>query len=338
MSKPVTIRDVALKTGYSFQTVSRVLNGKAHLHKPATVKKIEKVASEMGYVTNLFAKGMQSGKTYSVGMIIDPFSESFTEEIFRGAHDELMKKNYLPILLMHSAEEGDERLVQKLAERRVEGLIIRPYTQRMDEVSAAIEQHRMPVVSVDYALSGKGKFDFVGTADEEGGSTAAHHLSELGHHRIAGIFADVESIQLRRRGFEAALAGTAELVADLPDWNFTDDGANHEMIRKMLSAENAPTAVFASGDFMLPTIYKVVHELGLTIPDDLSVVGFGDMEFTQYMIPAVTTLHQDAYEIGVQAAQLLIDRIENAERTVPARQLRFEPGLVVRESTSSPKG
>lgn len=339
MRKQITIRDVAEQTGYSFQTVSRVLNGKAHLHKGSTVKKIEKVATELGYVQNMFAKGMQSGKTYSVGLIIDPFLESFTEAIFRGAHDELMKRNYLPILLMHNPDTPDEQLVQRLAERRVEGLIIRPYTERMEQVSAAVQSHDMPVVSVDYALSGDKKFDFVGTADEHGGQLAAEHLMELGHRRIAGVFADVESVQLRRRGFENAILreDEAEEPMVISDWHFGDDDWNAQLVKDMLTQEKRPTAIFASGDFMLPVIYRAAHELDLKIPVDLSVVGFGDMEFTQYLIPPVTTLHQDAYEIGIQAAQLVIDRIENKERNVPVRQLRFEPHLIVRESTAAPK-
>ncbi len=336
MSKQVTIRDIALKTGYSFQTVSRVLNGNAALHKASTVKKIEKVAAEMGYVQNLFAKGMQSGKTYSVGLIIDPFVDHFTEEIFRGAHDELMKRNYLPILLMHRQDGQDEQLVQRLAERRVEGLIIRPYQHRMEEVSAAIQTHHMPVVSVDYALTSEKKHDFVGTADEHGGQLAAEHLLSLGHRRIAGLFTDTESLQLRKRGFEGTVmrnTGSEPIVVS-EEWDFKDGKVNEAMIRKLMSVPRRPTAIFAGGDFMLPSIYKVFHDMGISIPNEVSVIGFGDEQFSKYMIPPATTLHQDAYEIGIQAAQLVIDRIENRDRQVPIRQLRFEPHLVVRESTA----
>lgn len=336
MSKQITIRDIAEKTGYSFQTVSRVLNGNAALHKAATVKKIEKVAADLGYVQNIFAKGMQNGKTWSVGLIIDPFLESFTEAIFRGAHDELLKRNYLPILLMHGKEDSDEQLVQRLAERRVEGLIIRPHMDRMERVSEAVQSYDLPVVSVDYTLVGEKKFDFVGTADEHGGQLAAEHLLELGHRRLAGIFADVESILLRRRGFEGAVTRQKSAVEPqlVDGWDFDDEEANVHLVKGILDAADRPSAVFASGDFMLPAIYRAANELGIHIPRDLSVVGFGDMEVAQYMVPPATTLHQDAYEIGIQAAQLVIDRIENDGRSVPVRQLRFEPHLVVRDSTA----
>ena len=340
MAKQTTIRDIAEHTGYSFQTVSRILNGKAHLHKATTVKKVEKVAADLGYVPNLFAKGMQSGKTYSVGLIIDPFVDNFTEEIFRGAHDELMKHNYLPILLMHNKYGEDEQLVQRLAERRVEGLIIRPYPERMDEVSAAVEQHHMPVVSVDYSLTSEKKFDFVGTADEHGGQLAAEHLMDLGHKRIALLLTDAESLQLRKRGFEyvhSKRKDSDDLIV-IEKWDFNVDSRNEAMIRELLSRPHPPTAIFAGGDFMLPTIYKVVHGMDISIPADLSVIGFGDNSFCEYMLPPVTSLHQDAYEIGVEAAQLVIDRIENKDRKVPVRQMRFEPHLIVRSSTSAPKG
>jgi len=198
----------------------------------------------------------------------------------------------------------------------------------------------MPVVSVDYALIGEKKFDFVGTVDAHGGQLAAEHLLEQGHKRIAGVFADVESIQLRRRGFEGAVsrqkdAGEPQIIEG---WDFNEEKGNTELGKSVLESDGRPSAIFASGDFMLPIICRVANELGLSIPGDLSVVGFGDMEFTQYLQPSATTLHQDAYEIGVQAAQLVIDRIENKDRKTPVRQLRFEPHLVVRESTAPPKG
>jgi DNA-binding LacI/PurR family transcriptional regulator len=221
----------------------------------------------------------------------------------------------------------------------VEGLIIRPYPHRMKEVSTAVEQYRMPVVSVDYALTGEKAYDFVGTADEHGGQLAAEHLMKLGHRRIAVIcIRDTESLQLRKRGCINALReqGLDEPVV-LEEWNFENDEANQKLVKELLLQDEAPSAIFATGDFMLPTIYRVIHEMEITIPEDLSVIGFGDEEFCQYMIPPATTMHQDAYEIGVQAAQLLIDRVENADRQVPARQLRFEPYLALRDSTAGPK-
>jgi LacI family transcriptional regulator len=340
MKKQITIRDVAEKTGYSFQTVSRVLNGNAALHKAATVRKIEKVAEELGYVQNLFAKAMQSGKTWSVGMIIDPFIDSFTKEIFRGAHDELTSRGYLPILLLHSKDAHDEELVKRLASRRVEGLIIRPYPDMdgINRIAAEVQRQQIPVVSVDYTLAGNKNIDFVGTADEQGGQLAAEHLLELGHRKLAGIFAPVESLSLRREGFEKVLATQAVSAPKiLNDWNFSDEAANLVAVKELLQGKEVPTALFLGGDFMLPTVYRIAHELNLSIPGDLSVIGFGDMSVAHQLVPFATTLRQDACELGIQAAQLVVERIENTQRTIPSRQLRFEPQLIRRDSTAAPR-
>jgi DNA-binding LacI/PurR family transcriptional regulator len=341
MKKQVTIRDVAEKTGYSFQTVSRVLNGNAGLHKASTVRKIEKVASELGYVQNLYAKVMQGGRTWSVGMIIDPFSDSFTKDIFSGAHDELMKRGYLPILLLHSRDAHDEELVKKLAARRVEGLILRPNPnpEECREIATAVEQYHMPVVSVDYALTSSRKCDFAGTADEHGGQMAAEHLLDLGHRRLAGLFTPVESLTLRRKGFEDVVSKRTDIAPPviLTDWEIGEEEPSYVIIMQLLDQKDAPTAIFAGGDFMLPSIYRAAKDLGLRIPEDLSVIGFGDVDFARHLVPAATTLKQDAYEIGVQAAQLVMDRIENPERNTAVRQLRFEPRLLERASTAPVK-
>lgn len=341
MKKQVTIRDVAEKTGYSFQTVSRVLNGNAGLHKASTVRKIEKAAAELGYVQNLYAKVMQGGRTWSVGMIIDPFSDSFTKDIFSGAHDELMKRGYLPILLLHSRDAHDEELVKKLAARRVEGLILRPNPnpEECREIATAVEQYHMPVVSVDYALTSSRKCDFVGTADEHGGQMAAEHLLKLGHRQLAGLFTPVESLMLRRKGFEDAVSRQQECPQPVivTDFEIGEGEAAYKLIMALLSGKAAPTAIFAGGDFVLPEIYRAAKDRGLRIPEDLSVIGFGDVDFARHLVPPATTLKQDAYEIGLQAAQLVIDRIENPERNTAVRQLRFEPRLLERGSTAPVK-
>jgi LacI family transcriptional regulator len=338
VKRQVTIRDIAERTGFSFQTASRVLNGKAGLHKASTVRKIEKAAAELGYVQNLYAKAMKGGRTWSVGIIIDPFSDSFTKDIFCGAHDELMKRHYLPILLLHSGDSHDEELVKRLAARRVEGLILRPNPnpEESKAIASAIERCHMPVVSVDYDLTPSRKYDFVGSADEHGGHLAAEHLLELGHRRLAGLFVPVESLTLRQKGFEAAVAKRTGVTPPivLSDWALGESEPCYLRIKELLKNKDAPTAIFAGGDFMLPAIYRAAMDLGRCIPAELSVIGFGDVDFAEHLAPPATTLKQDAYEIGVQSARFVITRIENPESAMAARHLRFEPRLILRGSTA----
>jgi|TARA_A100001015_G_scaffold183933_1_gene204651 LacI family transcriptional regulator len=338
MKKQITIRDVAEKTGFSFQTVSRIMNGNADLHKPCTVKKVEQAAAELGYVQNLYAKVMQGGRTQSVGMIIDPFTDSFTKDIFSGAHDELMKRDYMPILLLHRDDAHDEKLVKKLASHQVEGLILRPNPNREEcsEIAMVLDRYNMPVVSVDYALAKTQKYDFVGTADELGGQIAAEHFLEFGHRRMAGFFTPVDSLLLRQKGFEEAIKRQPGIAPPLlvTDFEFGSEVPAYDRIKSILSEPDAPTAFFAGGDFILPAIYRAANELGLRIPEDLSVIGFGDVDFSRHLVPPATTFKQDAYEIGVHAAQLLIDRIESGDRQIPVREFRFKPQLIQRGSTA----
>ena len=287
MKRQITIRDVAEKTGFSFQTVSRIMNGNAELHKPCTVKKVEQAAAELGSVQNLYAQVMQGGRTQSVGMIIDPFTDSFTKDIFSGAHDELMKRDYMPILLLHRDDAHDEKLVKKLASHQVEGLILRPNPNREEcsEISMVLDRYNMPVVSVDYALAKTQKYDFVGTADELGGQLAAEHFLEYGHRRMAGFFTPVESLLLRKKGFEEAIKCQPGIAPPLivTDFEFGSEVPAYHRIKSILSESDAPTAFFVGGDFILPAMYRAANELGLRIPEDLSIIGFGDVDFSQFV-------------------------------------------------------
>ncbi len=338
MRKNVTICDVAERCGVSFQTVSRIFNGKAHLHRPETVKKVEAVAAELGYVKNDLAKGIRGGKSYSVGIIIDPFVESFTENIFLGAHCELLRNNYLPILLMHNRWNSDADLVRRLSERRVDGLILRPDTGVMRGVAKAARRYSLPVVCVDEPLEDGHCFDFVGTDNSSGIRQGIEHLLALGHKRIAGLFPDSRTLNARRYAFEEMFSHCPELADPVicREWDFENEAVNREMIDVLLSSENRPTAIVAGGDFMLPAIYRVVHERGLRIPEDLSVIGFGNNRSSQVLIPPATTLNQDAREMGVKAVQLLIQRIEDENISSTARELEFDPQLVIRDSTAVP--
>lgn len=333
MKNSVTIRDIADETGLSFQTVSRILGGKAALHKKETVLRVEEVAERLGYVRNLFAKGMQGGKSYSVGMIIDPFVDSFTEGLFRGCHDSLLDAGYLPILLMHSGKRDDSDLIRRLAERRVEGIVIRPQPNLGPAFAESLKALKIPVVSVDYTIEGA-SFDFVGTADEAGGVEAAKYLMGLGHKKIAGIFSDVETLTLRKHGFISALANEG-IEADVLTIKYDElADACEGAIRKILQKEDAPTALFSGGDWLLPYIWRAANDCNVRIPEDISVVGFGGADVSEKMIPAVTTFQQDAYQIGVQAVDMVMQRINKKVAAASVCQVRMQASLVERDSTA----
>jgi LacI family transcriptional regulator len=336
MKKHVTIRDVAEKTGYSMQTVSRVLNGRDDLHTEKTSKKIKAVANAMGYVQNIYAKAMKGSRTWSVGIIIDPFFGSFSKDIFVGAHDELLACGYFPILLLNN-RMSDVDLVNTLATRRVEGVMILPNPD-MDQgpfIAKAIKKHQLPLVSLDCPLTKTQRFDSVVTADEHGGTLAAQHLWDMGHRRLAGIFLNHQGLLLRKKGFEHYIHSRGGYSPQILIDNkliYSDD--HTQPIQKFLAKHADITAIFSSTDHLLPAIYRAASNLGRSIPDELSIIGFGDLDITAHLNPPTSTLRQNAEIMGQQAARLLIERIENPLRNIPPRNIQFEPELIARASVA----
>lgn len=339
MKKHITIRDIADKTGYSMQTVSRVLNGRDDLHTERTSKKIKAAAEKMGYVQNIYAKAMKGSRTWSVGIIMDPFFGSYGKDIFVGSHDALFARGYCPILLLNN-RVSDVELVNTLTTRRVEGVIILPNPGLKERQSIAkfIQKHHLPLVSLDFPLTKFHLFDSVVTADEHGGVMAADYLLDQGHRQLAGIFMNYQSLLWRRDGFKKAIqrhGAPAPLI--LTDDALINTEAAVAPIRDFLAKKKKITAVFASTDHLLPAIYSAAQDLGLSIPEQLSVIGFGDLDFAVHLAPPATTLRQDSTTMGREAVKLLLERIEDPERSIAPRNLQFEPELVVRSSVSPPR-
>ncbi|MDZ8119142.1 LacI family DNA-binding transcriptional regulator [Pontiella agarivorans] len=339
MNPNATMKDVAKASGVSYQSVSRILSGGANLHSPTTVRRVEMAAKKLGYIPNLFAIGLQGRKTRSVGIVIDPSKQSFTGEIFRGIYDILMERNYLPILLFHSLDDPVDAVVRRLAARRVEGFIIHPNLKQVQDVADSVRKYRLPVICVDEYLSNDWNTDFVGTDDALGSRKGIEHLLRLGHRRFAALFIDKPNLKVRFEAVEETLTHCEEkcFLQRIDRWDFDDNSRNQKRIRKILQQQAAPTAIVACGDFMLPPIYNAIHELGLRIPEDISVLGFGDTNFSRCLVPPVTTLKQDAYGVGSKAAEILIDRLNNPEESPVVKSIRFSPSLLVRGSTAQPK-
>ncbi|MBN1517826.1 LacI family DNA-binding transcriptional regulator [Candidatus Sumerlaeota bacterium] len=336
----VTLREIARKSGVSYQTVSRILNHQSNLHKPDTVARVRKVAEELGYRPNLNARGIQTGKTRMIG-IMNGFGQGpLDENLLLGMHDALIQLDYLPIMLMTrpgvctSLEQ-----VHRLVDRRVEGIVLRPASQDIaDDCLREIADRKIPLVMVEFEADGAEFADFAGADDIKGGELAAEHLLRLGHSRVAYIswLMQTEQKQERLKGFQDAFheAGDTQLtIADIP---FDLHTLGEPFVRELLSRPDRPTAVFVSTDDLAKGVYAAARDLRLRIPQDLSVVGFSDLGFAAEMQPALTTLRHDPLEIGEQAVRLLLDRIEGKVIDPRPRKVRLAPELIIRESTAPP--
>lgn len=333
-TKNVSILQIAERCGVSHVTVSRILGGKACLHNVKTVKRIHQVAREMGYRPNILAQSMQTGKTRMVGVVMREAHGSWFSEIQNGIHQELIDAEYLPLTLtLHPDGPPGSELLDHMLNRRVEGVILWEATEEMvaDVVTAGV-----PLATLDTPNECAAEFDFVGTDERTGAELAAQHLLELGHRRFATeTYEGLTTATERCHAFAASVAqipGTSCTACTCP---YTAKDKLKSSIGKALTSQERPTAIFAGSDKIAVAVYEVAATLGISIPRDLSVVGYANLDFAALVSPPLTTIRQDPQEIGKRAASLLLDRIEGSVIDCRPRRIRLEPDLVVRGSTAT---
>lgn len=323
-----TISDVARAAGVSIPTVSKVVNGRYGV-AAATSKRVLEVVAELGYETSLVARSLRQQRTNVIGILVAEF-ESFSTELLKGVSEAASGTGYE--LLAYSGLDTDKdrtgwerRSLSRLAGTLVDGAIIVTPTMAMPTTS-------IPVVAVDphTGPSGPSTID----SDNVGGARlATRHLIDLGHRRIAHVRGrgDLASAQLREEGYRLSLeeAGIPLDSALIRDGGY-QAALTTEVARELLSRPERPTAVFAANDKSALGVLRVAGELGLRVPQDLSIVGFDDIPEAASATPALTTVVQPLREMGAQALRMLIDLLEGRE---VAEHLQFPAELIVRAST-----
>lgn len=332
-----TIKDIAKKAGVSVTTVSRALNGYDDVNEE-TRKKIKKVAKELSYSPNAVARSLVSKKTRTIGLIISDINrtgakDAFAYEVLCGINDRTGELNYDLLLFSTNPSKQMEKSYTALCrERNVEGAILSGL--RLDDpyLQEVIEQNAFPCVLIDIPRSGTNVAHI--TSDNRiGAAMAARHLLENDHRNIAIINGHDQAFVSRERlqGFEEAL----EEYSVMPDAKlvfngmFSEDGGAEAMYQILIRHPEV-TAVFCASDLMALGAMRTLERMGRNVPGDISVVGFDDINISAYCSPKLTTIRQDKYELGYQAAQMLIDMLENRTEN---RKIILNNQLVVREST-----
>jgi LacI family transcriptional regulator len=305
-----TIRDVASHAGVSHQTVSRVINGHPSVSEP-TRDKVLATISTLGYVPSPMARGLISNRTHSIGIVAEDISDQTFARWVAGAERAARARGYY--LMIGSVEpEDDERgYLRLMIERRVEGLLLaRPSVllplSELEPVMAA----GVPIVSVGTSHPHGIAID---VDNRQGGYDATRHLIAHGHRGIATILgpADWPSTAARLEGYRAALEEAdipydASLVVQGADWGLESGRAAAAELR----ARGAQlTALFAHSDLIAFGAMRELRLAGLSIPDDVSVVGYDDLPVAAYVDPPLTTVHQPMEELGALAASLLLDQL-----------------------------
>ncbi|SIR14798.1 LacI family DNA-binding transcriptional regulator [Pseudacidovorax sp. RU35E] len=329
-----TIKDVALRAGVSVTTVSHVVNGTRTV-SPEGRARVEDAIRALGYVPSAVARSLKSNSTRTVGMLIPNSSNPYFAEIVRVVEDRCFGAGYA-LVLCNTDDEPQRQSVylQVLAQRRIDGLIV--VSSGGDaSLPALLAGLRMPTVLVDREVEDPA-CDLVETAHMQGGLLATRHLLSLGHRRIACIGgpAGLTPSEQRIDGWRMALAEaghSATSAALLWHGGFTPQGG-YEAMHAILRTAERPSAVFVGNDLMAMGALRAAHECGLRVPDDMSLVGFDDIELSAYASPPLTTVAQPKARIGALAVDMLLERIDGRRQI--GRKVLLQPELRVRDSTA----
>ncbi|MCV2360843.1 LacI family transcriptional regulator [Paucibacter sp. TC2R-5] len=337
-----TIKDVAILAGVSFTTVSHVLNDTRPVSADAR-RRVLAAVDEIGYLPSAVARSLRKSETKIIGVLVPNVQNPFFAELVCGVEECCRLAGY-SVFLCNSDNDPkrQQQYMRTLLEKRVDGLLLSSAGD--DEALARIfKLASVPSVTVDRLVAGA-RADRVSVDNSQGASNAVKHLIDLGHRRIACISgpAEFEVARERVEGWRHALreAGIEVDEALVTASDFSSPGG-YEAARRILRAQadrassNPVTAIFASNDMMAIGALRAATELGLKLPQQLSIVGFDDIELSRYVFPALTTVGCGVRRLGAEAGRVLIARIENPAAAI--KDVLLTPRLVLRESTAPPQ-
>jgi LacI family transcriptional regulator len=337
---PATIRDVARRAGVGSATVSRVLNN-SPLVTESTRQRVEQAIAELKYAPNPTARRLSLGKTLTIAVIAPFFTRPAFVERLRGVESVTAATHY--DLVIYNVEDFAKRdLYFRSVPRsdRSDGVLIISLPPRDEDVEF-LSNNDVPIVLIDANHPDLNVLNRVIVDDVTGGRLATQHLIELGHKRIGYISDPLESpfrftaSYDRYQGYRQALAEAGlEFEPDLHLWAEHGRSQARALALKMLSRPNRPTAIFAASDTQAMGILEAARTLNLHIPEDLSVVGYDDIELAEFL--NLTTVRQMLYESGRRGVKLLLELLEQEPGGEPKCEL-LPVELVVRGTTASPK-
>ncbi|WP_251548263.1 ribose utilization transcriptional repressor RbsR [Limosilactobacillus caecicola] len=337
MKHKVTIKDVAEEAGVSVTTVSQILNGKGARFSKKTQERVLKLKEQLHYVPDFNARNLILRSSKTIGVLVPNIGNPFFSTFFRGIQTVCRNAHYLPLVLSASNdEETEEYYLSTLVERSVDGLIIASSSVTNDTIDNLLKPNRIPYLLFDQNQT-HDDGDRVQVDDYQGGYIAATHLTQLGHRRIVVMLPKqpTENLQKRLRGFIDGLLADGVYFSEGRDLVYAPltklGGYEHtdEVLAK------SPTAVFCANDELAIGLYRGLHERGLRIPDDISVMGYDNIDLDEYVTPRLTTIQQPIMELGEASARLILNRINDLEME---RQLVEVPvKLIERSSTGKAK-
>jgi LacI family transcriptional regulator len=335
----VTISNVAKAAGVSMKSVSRVINREPNVSE-ALRTRVAKAIDALGYVPDFAARSLAGGRTFTIGLLFNDYGNAFMPSYFpklqSGAYQACRQYGYhlLVETLQASVPEFPEEFERVLSTMRVDGFILPPPLTDDDRAMDVLEKLGIPFARIAPSTD-LDRAPYVAIDDEAAAREMARHLWNIGHRNIGFVMGrdDHSAAHARRKGF-------ADALAELGCSDFSETSAMFqfefgiEAAKRLMQSAAPPTAIFAANDDSAAGVMAGLAQLGLKVPDDVSVAGFDDSWIAMSVWPFLTTVHQPIAEMAEEAAKMLIDR-NGAMATKQAKLLDYY--LVIRGSTAPPK-
>jgi DNA-binding LacI/PurR family transcriptional regulator len=330
----VTIKDIARHTGYSIATVSRVINNKGIFYSDKTYKKINEAKDKLGYYPNAIARGLKTKKTSNIAFL-EPWIGEFFSEVFLGTQDAANQNEYSTAIFSSNYNSLQEKKnIEAILSNRFDGIIICSAILDNDNLKKIID-HDLPAVIIEKFISDK-RIPYVCIKSREITKEAINHLVGLGHKKIGFISQPVNigKQESRFKGYKDSLKenniefqeSRIFIMKKLEKETFE---ISYTFIKNNFSKIMECSAIFATSDIMAISAIKVINDMGLQVPKDLSVIGFDGLSVSNYIYPSLTTIVQPRYDMGFKAMQMLSNVIDG--ESVESQEL--QASLLYRDST-----
>lgn len=327
----VTLKDIARAAGVNASTASRCLSGFKGVNE-GTRQKVMQVAAEMNYRLNRVARGLVTGRSHTLALLISDIRNPYFAEVARGAEDAAHAAG-CDLILCNSDFDGDKQMnyLRSLSEKRVDGILMNSVASLRREQLKQLIDLRIPIVLLNKPPV-RTDFSTVLADNYEGGRLAGSFLAQMGHRTIAHLTGPKHHGNLteRVRGFAAAL-NSARVPPPLIFHGQNSFSGGYQLARRILADHTGITAIFAGNDAMAFGVGLAARELKLRIPEQISLIGFDDVDLSQIVNPPLTTIQTPKYEIGQAAVETLLKHVR-ARGGHPAEQRILSVKLVIRES------
>jgi len=327
-----TIKDVAKKAGVSAATVSRVVGGYGYVSQ-LTRNKVLAAVEVLSYLPDSVARSMVTKSTRTIGLVITDIMNPFFAQLARGVENITWKNQYTLILANTDEEvEREKAIIKALLEKRVDAFIVVPACSKNAPHLEELVRYDIPLVLLDRGVQGL-DVDTVMVDNKKGAYQAVSHLVKLGHRKIGMLLdnLDISTNIERLEGYRQALTEYGLQVDEnfILSCQYTRQSA-YELVASMVRKSDRPTALFTANNFMTIGALRAIQEGGLRIPQNVALVGFDDLEWTQFGPPQISAIVQPVLEIGEVAGQRILARITDG--TSAPMEIRLATKFVVRES------